>query len=72
MTGERACPRPRHDEHQVPEWGDYGTTGGLGGIPGRPPRGRQPLRSPRKEGHYNDQRHPTGGVDPGREVIKRS
>ena len=37
--GERACPRPRQDEHQVPEWGDYGTTRGLGGIPGRPLRG---------------------------------
>ena len=38
-TGEGARSRPRQDQYQVPEWGDYGTTRGLGGIPGRPPRG---------------------------------
>ena len=30
------------------------------------------LCSPHKEGHYNDQRHPTGVADLGREVVKRS
>ena len=69
MTGERACSRPRQDKHQVLEWGDYGITRGLGGIPGRPPGGRQPLCRSRKEGHYNDQRYPTGAADPGREVV---
>ena len=37
MTGERDCPRPRQNEHAVPEWGHYGPTRGLGGIPGRSP-----------------------------------
>ena len=68
-TGERACSRPQQDEHQVPEWGNYGITRGLGGISGRPPGGHQPLRRACKEGHYNDQRYPTGTVDPGREVV---
>ena len=36
-TGERDCPRPRQDEHAVPEWGHYGPTRGLGGIPSRSP-----------------------------------
>ena len=63
MTGERACSRPWQDEHQVPEWGDYGITRGLGGILGRPPGGCQPLRHACKEGHYNDQRYPTGTAD---------
>ena len=69
MTGERACSRPWQDKHQVPEWGDYGITRGLRGIPGRPPGGHQPLHHSRKEGHYNDQRYPTGAADLGREVI---
>ena len=71
MTGERDCPRPRQDEHWVPEWGYYGTTRGLGGIPGRPTRGCQPLHRARKEGHHNDKRYPTGTADPGREVVKK-
>ena len=68
-TGETACSRPQQDKHQVPEWGDYGIAGGLKGIPGRPPGGHQPLRCACKEGHYNDQRYPTGAADLGREAI---
>ena len=37
MTGERDCPRPRQNEHAVPERGHYGPARGLGGIPSRSP-----------------------------------
>ena len=37
MTGEGDCPRPRQNEHAVPEWGHYGPTRGLGGIPSQSP-----------------------------------
>ena len=37
MTGERDCPRPRQNEHAVPEWGHYGPARGLGGTPGWSP-----------------------------------
>ena len=36
-TGERDCPRPRQDEHAIPEWGHYGPTRGLRGILSRSP-----------------------------------
>ena len=59
-TGERDCPRPRQDEHAVPEWGHYGPTRGLGGIPSRSPRGPQPVRHPHKEGHNYAEGYPAG------------
>ena len=37
MTGEGDCPRPRQNEHAVPEWGHYGPTRGIGGIPSQSP-----------------------------------
>ena len=58
--GERACPRPRQDEHPFPEWGHHSTTRGLGGLFGGPPRGLQPLCHPCEEGHNHAKRHSVG------------